>query len=176
MDKDPDDPTPALTGANQNQGLVTERYLATRTPEKEENWSTVGPWGKKKLMKKDRCESKKQTLSESTQVHNPWSGWGANFEKPGGHRFTAKPDYWEKNKYSNDSKIIKLISTNVRGETQDLEGNDMSLCENFLLCLPPHYSSVQVPQEFHLLLLAWELLLSRPKCAVSTFHWPSCAP
>lgn len=82
-------------------------------------------------MRKDRCESKKQTLSESTQVHNPWSGWGANFEKPGGHRFTAKPDYWEKNKYSNDSKIIKLISTSVRGETQDLEGNDMSLCENF---------------------------------------------
>lgn len=87
-------------------------------------------------MRKDRRESKKQTPSESTQVHNPWSDWRPNFEKPGAHRFTAKPDCWEKNKYSNASKIAKLISINVKGGMQDLEGNDLSLCGNFPVFSP----------------------------------------
>lgn len=179
MDNDPIEPSPALPGANQNQGLGTEKDLATRTPDKEENWPTAWPWEKKRLMRKDRRESEKQTPSESTQVHNPWSDWRPNFEKPGAHRFTAKPDCREKNKYSNDSKITKLISINVKGGMQDLEGNDLSLWEFswLLFSASPHTTHLSRSHKSSTCSCQPESFSpASPKCAVSTSHRPNCAP
>lgn len=47
-------------------------------------------------MRKDRHKSKMQTSPKSTEVHSLRSDWGPKLEKPGAHRFTAKPDSWEK--------------------------------------------------------------------------------